>query len=102
MDDPPQGRLDREGHGIGNGVADRDEADAERPDPNDVARLDLVHVRLEGGLILLELVPDQPQRQTRPVERDVEARQHEGQGPRMVLVSMGDDDPQTFSRFASR
>ena len=75
-------------------MADRDEADAERPDPDDVACLDLVHARLEGGLILLELVPDQPQRQTRPVERDVEARQHEGQGPRMVLVAVGDDDRQ--------
>ena len=60
-------------------MADRDEADAERSDLNDIARLDLVHVRFEGGLILLEFVPDQPQRQTRPIERDVEARQHEGQ-----------------------
>jgi len=94
VDDHPGGRVDGEGGGVGDAVADRDQLDPERPELEAVAHPRLAEVGLAQDPVLFQLRLDEPESEPGPINRHVEALEHEGEGADVVLMAVGEDDPE--------
>ena len=92
VDDPADGRLDGQGHPVGNAVADGHGLDPERPQLHPVAGAHLTQVRFAQDPVLLEPVARQSQRHPGAVDGHVETLEHEGQRADVVLVAVGEED----------
>ena len=76
--------------GVGHRVADGDQLEFERPvvDPF----LDRHHSQIGLDSELVDPAPGQLHAEPGPVDRDVDHSQEVGEGPNMVLMTVGDDD----------
>ena len=91
VDDRADRRRDGQRHAVGHAVRDADELDGERPDGDDVARLDRLQPIAGVDAVLLELRLDQRQRHGRAVHGPVERGQHVRHGADVILVAVGED-----------
>ena len=80
------GRLDRHRHAVRHAVGHTHELERERPDGHPFARLHLHEPRRRIEPVLLELGPDQRERERRPVNRTLHIRQHVRDGADVILV----------------
>ena len=94
VQDHALGRVERDGHRLGDRVGDGDELDV---DAADLAPSRRRVTGDEAGPIgqpgLVDPVPGQTDGQLRAVDRGLQLAQQVGQAPRVVLVPVGEDDP---------
>ena len=92
VDDDADRRPEGDPHRVGDGMADPEGDDAERPDLDLVAGLH-GQERVVVELVLLDLAAEETAGEGRGVDRDArELRQHVGQAADVVLVGVGDQE----------
>jgi hypothetical protein len=88
MDDDALRRVDGHGDTVRHAVRDADELNRERPDLDDVARLDGDQAGAVRDPVLVELRLHEGQRQRRAVERPVDERQHIGDRADVIFMAV--------------
>ena len=90
VDDDAHAGVDGEGHGVGDGVVDVDELHVELAHPDHLPGLHGDELGLLEKAVLLQLQLDEPRREPGAVYGHVHLAQDVGDGPDMVLMSVGD------------
>ena len=92
VDDRADRRENRKAAGIGDRMVDSDEFDRQLAQPDLIAGLDDVELRLAQVAGLLELALDEADREARGIDRDVQLLEQVAQRADVVLVAVSDDD----------
>ena len=92
VDAGAHGALDGKGHRVGDGVVHVDELHGEFARLDHISRLAGDELGLAQQAVLLQLQLDEPRAHAGGVDGGVHRAQHIGQGPDVVLVSVGDED----------
>ena len=92
VDTGAHGALDGKGHCVGDGVVHMDELHAELARLHHVPGLAGDELGLGQQAVLLQLQADQAHAHAGGIDGGVDGAQHIGQGPDVVLVSVGDED----------
>ena len=91
VDDDAHAGMDGEGHRVRDGVVDVDELHVELAHPDHLPGLHGDELGLLEQAVLLQLQLDEARGQPGAVHRHIHLAQHIGDGPDVVLVSVGDD-----------
>ena len=89
-------RLHCDGSGVGDGVADGDQLEAERPVIDPLLDLDLPEIGFDAELV--DPAPGQLDGEFGPVDGDIHLPQEVGESAGVILMAMGQDDTFDIAR----
>src|SRR6266581_1007378 len=97
VDDPADRSFNREGDRVGDRVADGDGLNPERAELHRVPHPHLAQIGFAQDPVLPELRLDESERETRPVDGDVELPQSKWQSADVVLVPVREEDAEDLA-----